>query len=239
MIAAYITATGSFLPGDPVDNESIDLHLGALPDGSRRVRERMLEANGIRTRHYALNSQGELTMLNEEIAAAAIQRALSSRGVSMSQVGMMAVATTQPDMPVPGFASMVHGRLGGGPIELLSAAGVCCSSIAGLGAVERAVRNGDHRLGVAAASELVSRALTATRLTGATDDRGRIPFDAQFLRWMLSDGGGAVIVEDQPRPDALSLRIDWSYLRSHAHRYPLCMYGGVASPGDVQAGKTW
>jgi 3-oxoacyl-[acyl-carrier-protein] synthase-3 len=134
---------------------------------------------------------------------------------------------------------MVHGRLGGGPIEVLSASGVCCSSIAALGAVERAVRSGDHRVGVAAASELVSRALTAARLSGAADDKGRIPFDAQFLRWMLSDGGGAVVIEDQPRPDGLSLRIDWSYLRSHAHRYPLCMYGGVASPGDVRAGHTW
>jgi len=239
MTTAYITAAGSFLPGDPVDNESIDLHLGRLPDGSRRVRDRMLEANGIRTRHYALDANGRITMLNEEIAAAAISDALRRRGTTINQVEMLAVATTQPDLPVPGFASMVHGRLGGGPIEVLSASGVCCSSIAALGAIERAVRSGDHRVGVAAASELVSRALTAARLSGAADDKGRIPFDAQFLRWMLSDGGGAVVIEDQPRPDGLSLRIDWSYLRSHAHRYPLCMYGGVASPGDVRAGHTW
>lgn len=239
MPSAYITAAGSFLPGEPVDNESIDLHLGRLPDGSRRVRDRMLEANGIRTRHYALDAQGQLTMLNEEIAAAAVKSALSRRGMAINQVEMMAVATTQPDLPVPGFASMVHGRLGGGPMELLSAGGVCCSSIAALSAVERAVRNGDHKLGVAAASELVSRALTAARLSGATDDKGRIPFDAQFLRWMLSDGGGAVVIENQPRPDGFSLRIDWVYLRSHAHRYPVCMYGGMASPNDVRAGRTW
>ncbi len=69
--------------------------------------------------------------------------------------------------------------------------------------------------------------------------QGRIPFDAQFLRWMLSDGGGAVVVEDRPRPDGISLRIDWSYQRSHAHRYPLCMYAGVASPGSVAPGSTW
>ncbi|MGH8926290.1 MAG: 3-oxoacyl-[acyl-carrier-protein] synthase III C-terminal domain-containing protein [Acidimicrobiia bacterium] len=239
MRTAYITAAGSYLPGEPIGNDEIDLHLGALPEGSRRIRERMLEANGIRTRHYALDRTGTLTMLNEEIAAAAVTDALARRQVGIDEVDMLAVATTQPDLPVPGFASMVHARLGGRPIELLSAAGVCCSSIAALTAVERAVRSGDHRFGVVAASELVSRALTADRVMGAADDKGRVPFDAQFLRWMLSDGAGAVVIEGRPRPEGLSLRIDWIHLRSHAERYPLCMYAGVAAPTEVVAGRTW
>ena len=81
--------------------------------------------------------------------------------------------------------------------------------------------------------------LPPKRLLSSADEQGRIPFDAQFLRWMLSDGGGAVVVEDRPRPEGLSLRIDWSYQRSHAHRYPLCMYAGVASPAGVAPGTTW
>ncbi|HKY47415.1 MAG TPA: 3-oxoacyl-[acyl-carrier-protein] synthase III C-terminal domain-containing protein [Acidimicrobiia bacterium] len=238
-MAVYITAAGAFLPGEPVSNDDIESRLGALGEGSERIRRRMLAANGIRTRHYALAEGGHVTMLNEEIAANAVEAALKERGTSIDDVGMLAVATTQPDLPVPGFASMVHGRLGGGPMELLSVGGVCCSGTAALRAVEMAVRQGEHRLGIAAASELVSRSLTARRLQGIADDQGRIPFDAQFLRWMLSDGGGAVVVEDRPRPDGLSLRIDWSYQRSHAHRYPLCMYAGVASPTGVTVGSTW
>ena len=238
-MAVFITAAGAHLPGLPVSNDEIDSRLGSLGEGSERIRRRMLEANGIRTRHYALGEGGHLTMLNEEIAANAVAAALDQRRIGIDQVGMMAVATTQPDLPVPGFASMVHGRLGGGPIELLSVGGVCCSGTAALRAVEMAVRQGEHRLGVAVASELVSRSLTSARLLSAADDQGRIPFDAQFLRWMLSDGGGAVIVEDRPRPDGVSLRIDWSYQRSHAHRYPLCMYAGVASPASVAPGSTW
>ncbi|HUP18204.1 MAG TPA: 3-oxoacyl-[acyl-carrier-protein] synthase III C-terminal domain-containing protein [Acidimicrobiia bacterium] len=238
-MAVYITAAGAFLPGEPVANDDIDSRLGPLGEGSERIRRRMLEANGIRTRHYALAEGGHLTMLNEEIASNAVEAALKERGTNIDEVGMMAVATTQPDLPVPGFASMVHGRLGGGPMELLSVGGVCCSGTAALRAVEMAVRQGEHRLGVAVASELVSRSLTAKRLLGTADEQGRIPFDAQFLRWMLSDGGGAVVVEDRPRPEGISLRIDWSYQRSHAHRYPLCMYAGVASPTGVAPGSTW
>jgi 3-oxoacyl-[acyl-carrier-protein] synthase III len=238
-MAVYITAAGAYLPGAPVGNDEIDSRLGSLGEGSERIRRRMLEANGIRTRHYALGEGGGLTMLNEEIAANAVMAALDNRGIPMEEVGMLAVATSQADLPVPGFASMVHGRLGGRPVELLSVGGVCCSGTAALRAVELAIRQGEHRRGVAVASELVSRSLTAARLLSAADAAGRIPFDAQFLRWMLSDGGGAVVVEDRPRPEGVSLRIDWSYQRSHAHRYPLCMYAGVASPAEVTAGRTW
>jgi 3-oxoacyl-[acyl-carrier-protein] synthase-3 len=238
-MAAFITAAGSFLPGDPVGNDQIEDHLGRLGPETARIRERMLASNGIESRHYALAEGGRLTMLNEDLAVAAVGAALKERGLAPEQVEMMAVATTQADLLVPGFASMVHGRLGGGPMELLSVGGVCCSGTAALRAVEMAIRGGEHRLGVAAASELVSRALTADRLSAAAGDDGRIPFDALFLRWMLSDGAGAVVVESQPAVDRPSLRIDWSYLRSHAHRYPLCMYAGVASPQTVAPGTTW
>jgi 3-oxoacyl-[acyl-carrier-protein] synthase-3 len=56
---------------------------------------------------------------------------------------------------------------------------------------------------------------------------------------MLSDGAGAVVVEGQPRPDGISLRIDWSHLVSHAHRFPVCMYAGAATSEAIAPGATW
>jgi 3-oxoacyl-[acyl-carrier-protein] synthase-3 len=56
---------------------------------------------------------------------------------------------------------------------------------------------------------------------------------------MLSDGAGAVVVEPKPRPDGLSLRIDWSHLVSHADRFPVCMYAGAASNEAIRPGTTW
>lgn len=230
---AYITAVGAYLPGEPVGNDELTQFLGATPGGSERLRARMLQANGIEKRHYAIDRSGRTTMLNEELAARAVTTAIRSRGLGIEQVGMLATGTTQPDLPVPGFASMVHGRLGGGPKEILSAAGVCCSGVAALKAVEDAIRLGRHPLGVAVGSELVSRALRADRFP---DEPG---FDAEFLRWMLSDGAGAVVIEDRPRPDGPSLRIDWTHLVSHAHRLPVCMFAGAAGGANVAAGSTW
>lgn len=237
--SAFITGIGAYLPGEPVDNDHLEQHLGVLSGGSDRLRTRMLEANGIVTRHYAVDESGNTTMLNEELAERAIRQAVEHRGVRVEDVGMLAVGTTQADLPVPGFASMVHGRLGGGPKEILSAGGVCCSGIAALRAAEDAVRLGRHRVAVAAGSELVSRALRASRLETTTNGDRRSAFGAEFLRWMLSDGAGAVVIEDRPRPGGLSLRIDWSMLESHAHRFPVCMYAGAVDADSIVAGGTW
>jgi len=229
---AYITGVGSYLPGEPIGNDEIETYLGKS-NGSDKLRRRMLEANGIEKRHYAIDRDGRTQMLNEELAEAAVRAALQSRGIAPPDIGMLATGTTQGDLAVPGFASMVHGRLGGGPMEVLSAGGVCCSGIAAMRAAEAAVLLGRHRVAVAVGSEMVSRTLRASRFP----DKGS--FDAEFLRFMLSDGAGAVVIEDRPRSDGQSLRIDWSHLVSHAHRFPVCMYAGSATPDTVEAGATW
>ena len=161
MAEAYITGIGAYLPGEPVDNEQL---MNRLTDGttrSARLGRQALAANGIRTRHYAVDDQGRTLMLNEELAANAARRALADRGIPASAVRMLATGTTQGDVLVPGFASMVHGRLGGGPMELLSAAGVCASSMAALKAAVTSVRLGEHPVALAVGSELASRSLAA------------------------------------------------------------------------------
>ncbi|WP_144122831.1 3-oxoacyl-[acyl-carrier-protein] synthase III C-terminal domain-containing protein [Catellatospora sichuanensis] len=225
----YLTGFGAYLPGEPLDAEQIAQRLGAGARGAG-LRARVLAANGIRTRHYALDEHGAVTMLNEELAAAAVQEALKDRDLPLESVGMLAAGTTQGDLLVPGFGSMVHGRLGGPPMEVLSAGGVCASSMAALSAAARAVRLGEHDAAVVVGSELVSRSLRQSRYEG-----DRASFDAEFLRWTLSDGAGAVVLEPRPRPDGLSLRLDWMHLVSYAGERPVCMSAG----GEPVAGRTW
>jgi len=230
MNEVYITGTGAFLPGDPVDNEQLATRFAADTPQTARLRSRTLAANGIKTRHYAVDDSGKTVMLNEELAAEAARRALADRGLGMREVRMLATGTTQGDLLVPGFASMVHGRLGGGPMELLSAAGVCASGMAAFKAAVSAVRLGEHPVAVAVGSELVSRSLAAS----VADTP-----DTSFLRWTLSDGAGAVVLEPRPRRDGLSMRVDWVHLVSHAHSHPVCMSAGLAEDLQPRAGATW
>ncbi|WP_454293907.1 3-oxoacyl-[acyl-carrier-protein] synthase III C-terminal domain-containing protein [Salana multivorans] len=230
---AYLTGLGRYLPGPPISNDEVTSRLGGVSPRTDRIRRKIQAANGIRQRHYALDEQGRTTELNEELAAKAIGAALADRGITADDVRMLACATTQGDLLVPGFASMVHGRIGGGPMQVLSASGVCASSIAALDAVVAKVRLGDHPRGVVVGSELSSRWLHERRFEGVKDH-----LDAHFLRWMLSDGAGAAVVEFQPRPDRPSLRVDWVRQVSLAHEHEVCMRAGL--DGDaIEAGRTW
>lgn len=230
---AYITAAGAYLPGPPVGNDEIAARLGGVDERGDRLRRRILAANGIAKRHYALDAQGRTTELNEELAANALHAALDERGLGAADLDMLATATTQGDLLVPGFASMVHGRLGGGPMQVLSAAGVCSSSLAALDAAVAKVRLGDRRRAAVVGSELSSRWLRSSRFHGGGDG------DAHFLRWMLSDGAGAVLVEGRPRPDRPSLRVDWVRTVSLAHAHPVCMRAGMGEGAAPVAGRTW
>ena len=237
MAEAYITGIGAYLPGEPVDNEQLMARLADGTTRSARLGRQALAANGIRTRHYAVDDRGRTLMLNEELAAKAARQALADRGLPVSAVRMLATGTTQGDVLVPGFASMVHGRLGGGPMELLSAAGVCASSMAALKAAVTAVRLGEHPVALAVGSELASRSLAAGGTACPADNPE--PLDAGFLRWTLSDGAGAVVVEPRPRPGGLSLRVDWMHLVSHAHEHAVCMGAGLTPGTTPQPGTTW
>lgn len=229
---AYVTGAGAYLPGEPVRNDQMAARLGGVDARGERLRRRILAANGITSRHYALDAEGRTTELNEELAAKAIGAALADRDLGPSDLDMLATATTQGDLLVPGFASMVHGRIGGGPMHLLSAAGVCASSLAALDAAVAKVRLGEHGRAAVVGSELASRWLRRSRLDGAEAD-------AAFLRWMLSDGAGAVIVEPRPRTDRPSLRVDWVRHVSLAHDHPVCMRAGLGDGLEPRAGATW
>jgi 3-oxoacyl-[acyl-carrier-protein] synthase-3 len=242
----YVTATGAFLPGGPVGNDEVEAVLGQIGERPSRHRLTIQSLNGITSRHYAVRD-GRQTHLNEEMAALAVEAALARRGLPLDQVGMLAVGTTLADLLMPGFGTMVHGRLGAPPLEVLSAAGICASGAAALQHAWTAVLAGRHGVAVAGASELASVMMRASRF--AQESR-RAParenpavayrwFNAEFLRWMLSDGAGAVVLENRPHPAELSLRVDWIELTSYAGSQPVCMFLGTSDPRDVSPGKTW
>ena len=64
MNEAYITGTGAFLPGDPVDNEQLSARFAADTPRAVKLLSRTLAANGIKTRHYAVDDSGMTLMLN-------------------------------------------------------------------------------------------------------------------------------------------------------------------------------
>jgi 3-oxoacyl-[acyl-carrier-protein] synthase III len=60
-------------------------------------------------------------------------------------------------------------------------------------------------------------------------------FNSEFLRWMLSDGAGACLLESAPR--GRCLRVDWIRSFSHADAFPVCM--GIGAPTNAEDTRTW
>jgi 3-oxoacyl-[acyl-carrier-protein] synthase-3 len=168
-------------------------------------------------------------MTNAQLTATAI-RAL---GDDIGAVDCLATGTSLPDQLLPNHAVMVHGELGWPRLEAVSCAGICLSGAAALRHAWLSVRAGDAQRAVATGSELVSPLLMASNFEAeyahklqALEERPEIAFEKDFLRWMLSDGAGAVLLERAPR-GPLSLRVDWIDLSSAAHELPTCMYAGT------------
>ena len=140
---------------------------------------------------------------------------------------------------------MVHAELGTPPCEIISPTGVCCAGVSALKYAALNVAAGLMPNAVATGSELASPSLRAShfepqiRLNASdVDDHPMLPFSNEFLRWMLSDGAGALLVEPEPRPDRPSLRIDWIDLISYASESDVCMYFGLQK-GEDGAITSW
>jgi 3-oxoacyl-[acyl-carrier-protein] synthase-3 len=233
-VTAFITSTASFLPGPPIDNEQIEDVLGLVAGRRSRLKSRILKANGIRTRHYAIDAQHNTTHSNVDMAVAAATGCLDRSPLGARSIGMLSCATTQGDMVAPGFGSMVQAGLGLPAVELLTAHGICSSSVMAIKAAVNSLHVGDHRTALVVASELASRLLKGSRYEAA-GGFAAVDFASEFLRWMLSDGAGAWLLESAPR--GRCLRVDWIRSFSHADAFPVCM--SIGSPTDPRDSRTW
>jgi len=231
----FINAVGKFLPGEPITNDEVEEYIGLIGGQASRLKSRILKQNGIQKRHYAINREGKLLYWNSTLAARSIIDAISHSEITLADVEYLAAATSQGDLLAPGFASMVQGELRLPPCEVASFHGVCASGIMALKSCYAGIRSGEHRRAVACASELTSRFFRPGffEITRSFKERGRIPFDAEFLRWMLSDGAGAAVLEGRPNERSLSLRVDWIDLVSYADRFDVCMYAGATKNSET------
>jgi 3-oxoacyl-[acyl-carrier-protein] synthase-3 len=215
----------------------VERHIGVVSPLASRLGRLVLRQNGIRTRHYAMDAEGRTTTTSARMGADAARDLLGRAEIAPAAVTHLATATTQADGLVPGLASGVHHELGLPPLEIASCQSVCASSMMALKNSWLQVASGEHDASLAVGVEFSSRYFRPGFYhdTATIDGEGRLSGDADFLRWTLSDGAGAVLVEPRPARHGPSLRVDWISLRSFADRFAPCMTGGVARAPDGSA----
>ncbi len=229
---SYITQCGSFLPGKPVENARIHDYLGLL-DGETEIEQRVLAMNGIVRRHYAQDTEQRATHDVYDLATEAVRECIAGRPLQ-NQITFLSAGTTYAPLSGPGFGSILHHRLKqaglvDSPLEISSHAGICSSAAAAFVAASRSVQLGEHRSALCVGAEHASEVLKSSVIQ-PVDDRALHRdvrhsqwFMSVFLRFMLSDGAGAFLIESTPRSIGLSLHIDWTHSMSFANETPLCM----------------
>ena len=240
----FINKAGKFLPNEPVSNNDMEAYLGMVDGKPSKARAIILRRNGIKQRYYALDKEGNTTHTNPQMAAKAI-RSLLSDSLSLDNIDLLSCGTSTPEQILPSHASMGHGELGGSKnIEIVSFAGSCCTGVDALKYAYMAVKLGESKNAVVSASERPSAWLKASYFQEESEklalleEQPMLAFEKDFLRWMLSDGAFALLLQGKPNEHDLSLRIDWIDLTSFANTRQTCMYAGAEKLADGRL-KGW
>lgn len=179
-VYARIAGTGSYLPANVVTNED----LSKVVDTSD---EWIASRTGIRQRHVA--AEGETT---GDLAYHASVRALEAAGVEASELDLIVLGTTTPDLVFPSTACLLQHRLGANGCGAFDVNAACSGFVYALSVADKFIRAG------AARTVLVVGAETLTRMVDWSDRATCVLF---------GDGAGAVVLKADAETGILSTHL--------------------------------
>lgn len=207
-LRSVIVGAGCYLP----DRLLTNAELASMVDTSD---DWIVQRTGIRERHIA--ADGEVT---SDLGIRAAQAALANAGMTPQDIDLIVCATSTPDNTFPATAVSIQSGLGitGGFAFDIQA--VCSGFVYGLGTVDGMLRTGLAKRALLIGAETFSRILDWTDRTTCV---------------LFGDGAGAVVIEAQEQPGAMTDRgILTTHLRSDGrHKMKLYVDGGPSSTQTV------
>jgi 3-oxoacyl-[acyl-carrier-protein] synthase-3 len=203
-----IVGAGCYLPERTLTNAELATMVDTSDDW-------IVQRTGIRERHIA--AKGEMT---SDLGIRAAQAALADAGMTPQDIDLIVCATSTPDNTFPATATAIQAGLGmtwGFAFDLQA---VCSGFVYGLGTVDGMLRTGLAKRALLVGAETFSRILDWTDRTTCV---------------LFGDGAGAVVIEAQEQPGAMTDRgILTTHLRSDGrHKTKLYVDGGPSSTQTV------
>jgi len=227
MDGVRIAGTGSYLPGPPLDHDTLCAFLRRHPDGlTHEIQERLLQETGIVTRHCAIDVETGLRESNAAMAVAAGRHALAAAGWTPDEVELLVVTTIVPDQLMPPTSSAVQKGLAIPRCTELEISGNCSAPFKGLLIAASQLELGRCDRALLCCSQLAS-VLGNPPWTNPEQMRP----DQGHLRWTLSDGAAALALE-RGAP-GMDLRV-WLESAGAAKRPGMTLALGAAQP-DLRA----
>jgi 3-oxoacyl-[acyl-carrier-protein] synthase III len=200
-----ITGTGSYLPPRRVTNADLAAELAV--QGVETSDEWIVERTGIRARHFAAPD-----VTTSDLGVQAARQAMEAAGVGPSDIDLIIVATSTPDMVFPSAACILQNKLGIAGCPAFDVQAVCSGFVYALTVADAMIRTGSAKRALVIGSEVFSRILD---------------FKDRTTCVLFGDGAGAVVLEASETPGILAtdLHADGKHV------------GILCVPGTVSGGK--
>jgi len=199
-----ITGTGSYLPPRRLSNADLVAQLAA--DGIESSDEWIVERTGIRARHFAADAVN-----SSDLGVQAAHRAMAAAGVVASDIDLIIVATSTPDMVFPSTACILQNKIGANGCPAFDVQAVCSGFVYALSVADAMIRTGTASKALVVGTEVFSRI---------------IDFKDRTTCVLFGDGAGAVVLEASDKPGILAsdLHADGKHV------------GILCTPGHVSGG---
>jgi 3-oxoacyl-[acyl-carrier-protein] synthase-3 len=200
-----ITGTGSYLPPRRVTNADLAQELASR--GVETSDQWIVERTGIRARHFA-----DPGVTSSDLGVEAARRALEAASVSASEIDLIIVATSTPDMVFPSAACILQHKLGIAGCPAFDVQAVCSGFVYALTIADSMIKTGAASRALVIGAEVFSRILD---------------FSDRATCVLFGDGAGAVVLEASESPGILAsdLHADGRHV------------GILCVPGTVSGGK--
>lgn len=200
-----ITGTGSYLPPRRLTNAELAADLATR--GVETSDEWIVERTGIRARHFAAPD-----VTSSDLGVEAAKNALQAAGLQASDIDLIIVATSTPDMVFPSAACILQNKLGIAGCPAFDVQAVCSGFVYALTVADAMIRTGSASKALVIGAEVFSRILDFSDRTTCV---------------LFGDGAGAVVLEASETPGILAsdLHADGKHV------------GILCVPGNVSGGQ--
>lgn len=200
-----ITGTGSYLPPRRLTNAELAAELATK--GVESSDEWIVSRTGIQARHFAAPD-----VCSSDLGVEAAKNALEAAGLLPSDIDLIIVATSTPDMVFPSVACILQNKLGIAGCPAFDVQAVCSGFIYALTVADAMIKTGSATRALVIGAEVFSRILDFSDRTTCV---------------LFGDGAGAVVLEASDTPGILAsdLHADGKHV------------GILCVPGHVSGGQ--
>ena len=184
-IYSRISGTGSFLPPRKLSNADLVAELAV--QGIESSDDWIVERTGIRARHFVDAGVG-----SSDLGLEAAQRAIQAAGCQPSDIDLIIVATSTPDMVFPSTAALLQSKLGIVGCPVFDVQAVCSGFIYAMTVADAMIKTGTAKRALVIGAEVFSRILD---------------FKDRTTCVLFGDGAGAVVLEASSTPGILATDI--------------------------------